>query len=112
MTMDPKSLVPDWVRSLAPYPPGMPVEELEREYGITDSIKIASNENPLGPSPRAVAAVIEAAKNMHRYPDGAAFYLRRALAQRLGVSPETLIFGNGSNEIIELAARTFLRPGD
>jgi len=110
--MDVKSLVPEWVRSLAPYPPGMPVEELEREYGIHDSIKIASNENPLGPSPRAVAAVIEAAKNMHRYPDGAAFYLRRALAQRLGVSPETLIFGNGSNEIIELAARTFLRPGD
>ena len=112
MSTDLKQLVPEWVRSLTPYPPGKPVEELEREYGITDSIKIASNENPLGPSPKAVAAVIEAVKSMHRYPDGEAFYLRRAVAQKLGVSPENLLFGNGSNEIIELAARTFLRPGD
>lgn len=110
--MDLKSLVPEWVRSLTPYPPGKPVEELEREYGIHNSIKIASNENPLGPSPKAMAAVIDAVRNMHRYPDGEAFYLRRALAQRLGVLPENLLFGNGSNEIIELAARTFLRPGD
>ncbi len=112
MTVDVKSLVPEWVRSLAPYPPGMPVEELEREYGISDSIKLASNENPLGPSPRAIRAVLDAASQMHRYPDGAAFYLRRALAQKLGVSPDTILFGNGSNEVIELAGRTFLRPGD
>jgi histidinol-phosphate aminotransferase len=112
MTMDVKSLAPEWVRSLTPYPPGKPVEELEREYGISDSIKLASNENPLGPSPKAVAAVIQATRAMHRYPDGEAFYLRRALAQKLGISPDSLLFGNGSNEIIELAARSFLRPGD
>ncbi len=110
--MDVKALAPEWVRALAPYPPGMPVEELEREYGIRDSIKLASNENPLGPSPKAVAALREALHTVHRYPDGSAHYLRQALAKKLGVSPGSLIFGNGSNEIIEIAVRAFLRPGD
>jgi histidinol-phosphate aminotransferase len=110
--MDLKSLAPEWVRTLSAYPPGKPIEELEREYGISDSIKLASNENPLGPSPKAVAAIGKALVDVHRYPDGNAFYLRRALAQKLALSPDTLIFGNGSNEIIELAVRTFLRPGD
>jgi histidinol-phosphate aminotransferase len=110
--MDPKDLVPEWIRTLAPYPPGMPIEELERELGIRDSIKLASNENPLGPSPKALAAIAAALGDLHRYPDGSAFYLKRRLATRLGVAAEELILGNGSNEIIELVVRTFLRPGD
>ncbi|MBI3783430.1 MAG: histidinol-phosphate transaminase [Deltaproteobacteria bacterium] len=112
MNIDLKALVPEWIRSLTAYPPGKPIEELEREYGIFDSIKLASNENPLGPSPKAVAAISAALVNLHRYPDGNCFYLKRALAKKLGVSPDALIFGNGSNEIIELAVRTFLQRGD
>ena len=110
--MDLRALVPEWIRTLTPYPPGKPIEELERELGIRDSIKLASNENPLGPSPKAVAAITAALADLHRYPDGSAFYLKRRLAERLGVSEAELIVGNGSNEIIELAVRTFLRPGD
>ncbi len=112
MAVDIKSHLPEWIRSLAPYPPGKPIEELEREYGIFGSIKLASNENPLGPSPKALAAIQEALGNLHRYPDGSCFYLKRALAKKLGVSPDALIFGNGSNEIIELAVRTFMQRGD
>ncbi len=112
MAVDIKSHIPEWIRSLAPYPPGKPIEELEREYGVFDSIKLASNENPLGPSPKALAAIQEALGNLHRYPDGSCFYLKRAVAKRLGVSPDALIFGNGSNEIIELAVRTFMQRGD
>jgi len=110
--MDPKALVPEWIRTLAPYSPGMPIEELERELGIRDSIKLASNENPLGPSPRALEAIRAALADLHRYPDGSAFYLKRRLAARLGVAVEELVVGNGSNEIIELVVRAFLRPGD
>ncbi len=112
MAIDIKALVPEWIRGLAPYPPGKPIEELEREYGIFGSIKLASNENPLGPSPKALAAVSAALHELHRYPDGNCFYLKRAVAKKYGLSPDALIFGNGSNEIIELAVRTFLRPGD
>ncbi len=104
--------IPPWVRSLVPYPPGKPIEELEREYGIFGSIKLASNENPLGPSPKAVAAVAAALDGLHRYPDGDCYYLKRAVANKYGVSPDALIFGNGSNEIIELAVRTFMQRGD
>lgn len=111
-TVDIKDLTPEWIQRLAPYPPGMPLEELEREYGITGSIKLASNENPFGPSPRAVAAIAEALPTLHRYPDGSGFYLRRALARRIGVAADAIILGNGSNDIIELAVRAFLRPGD
>jgi histidinol-phosphate aminotransferase len=109
---DLRELVPDWIQRLAVYPPGMPLEELEREYGITGSIKLASNENPFGPSPRALRAIADALPFLHRYPDGSGYYLRRALAERLGVPADAIILGNGSNEIIELAARAFLRPGD
>jgi histidinol-phosphate aminotransferase len=109
---DVRALLPEWIRTLTPYPPGMPIEELERELGIRDSIKLASNENPLGPSPKALAALAAALPNLHRYPDGSAFYLKRRLAERLGVSPDEVIVGNGSNEIIELVVRTFLRPRD
>jgi len=104
--------VPEYIRSLIPYEPGKPIEEVEREYGITNSVKLASNENPLGPSPKAVRAIRERLEQLHLYPDGDCFYLKRGLADKLGTAPENLIFGNGSNEIIELAIRTFMRPGD
>lgn len=100
------------IESLVPYPPGKPIEELERELGIKGSIKLASNENPLGPSPKAVEAVSRSLLSLHRYPDGSCYYLREKLSARLGVSPEGLIFGNGSNEMIELLIRAFMRPGD
>jgi histidinol-phosphate aminotransferase len=104
--------LPQWIRGLAPYPPGKPIEELEREYGVLGSIKLASNENPLGPSPKALAAITAALGELHRYPDGSCFYLAHALAKKFGISPDALIFGNGSNEIIELAVRTFMQRGD
>src|SRR5918911_1419659 len=110
--MDISKLVPEWVRTLTPYQPGKPLEELEREYGIRDSIKIASNENALGPSPCAVEAIIAALPHLHRYPDGDAFYLKRRLAEKLGVDRARLIIGNGSNELIEMIVRTFLRVGE
>ena len=104
--------VPEYIRTLIPYEPGKPIEEVEREYGIANSIKLASNENPLGPSPKALAAIREKLDQLHLYPDGDCFYLKRGMAQKISVEPENLIFGNGSNEIIELAVRTFMRPGD
>jgi histidinol-phosphate aminotransferase len=110
--MNVKNLVRPWLRSLEPYPPGKPIDELEREYGVTESIKLASNENPLGPSPKALRAVQAALADVHRYPDGGCYHLRRALARKLRVAPESLIFGNGSNEIIELIVRTFLHAGE
>ena len=110
--MDVRLLVPEWIRTLTPYPPGMPIEELERELGIQDSIKLASNENPLGPSPMAVEAIARALPVLHRYPDGSAFYLKRKLAERHRVTPDEILVGNGSNELIELVVRTFLRPRD
>jgi len=110
--IDLRTLVPEWIQKLAAYPPGMPLEELEREYGISGSIKLASNENPLGPSPRALAAIEAALGSLHRYPDGSGFYLRRALAERHGVPADAIILGNGSNDIIELVARAFLHRGD
>ena len=100
------------VAELKPYEPGKPIEALERELGIRDSIKLASNENPLGPSPRAVEAIRRAAAGVHRYPDGAAWRLRHALAGRLRVAPEQLVFGCGSDELLELVAKAFLGPGD
>jgi histidinol-phosphate aminotransferase len=104
--------VPEYLRSLVPYAPGKPIEEVEREYGITGSVKLASNENPLGPSPRALKVLQEKLLQLHRYPDGDCFYLKHGLARKLNISPNTVLFGNGSNELIELAVRTFLRPGD
>ena len=104
--------VPEHIKTLVPYVPGKPIEEVEREFGIANSIKLASNENPLGPSPKALAAIRERLAELHLYPDGDCFYLKNSLAKKLGVAPEQLIFGNGSNELIELAVRTFMRPGD
>jgi histidinol-phosphate aminotransferase len=103
---------PEHIRTIRPYVPGKPVEELERELGISGSIKLASNENPLGPSPLALRALRGGMGDLNRYPDGDCFYLRNALSRKLGVSSHEIVFGNGSNEIIELAVRTFMRPGD
>jgi histidinol-phosphate aminotransferase len=107
-----KRLMRDCVEKLKPYPPGKPIEELERELGITGSIKLASNENPLGPSPKAVKAVTENLKNMHRYPDADAYYLREKLAGKFGLPINRIIVGNGADELIELVAKTFLSPGE
>ncbi len=97
--------------SLKAYEPGKPIEELERELGIEGSIKVASNENPLGPSPKAVVAMKRAAETAHRYPDGKNFALRSALASRLGVDENQLIFGAGSDELLELIAKALVGPG-
>lgn len=104
--------VPEYIAGLKPYVPGKPIEDLEREYGIRDSIKLASNENPIGPSPKALKAINSALKNLHRYPDGNGYHLRTRLAEKLKVSFSQILIGNGSNEIIELLVRTFLREGD
>lgn len=105
--------VSDSIKNLVPYQPGKPIEELEREIGIKGVIKLASNENPLGASRKAIDAIKEYMdKKVHRYPDGGGFYLRRALAKKWGVSMESVILGNGSNEIIELLIRTLVSPGD
>jgi histidinol-phosphate aminotransferase len=104
--------VPDYIRTLIPYAPGKPIEEVEREIGISNSIKLASNENPLGPSLQALEAMRQKLALLHLYPDGDCFYLKRGLTAKLNVTSEQLIFGNGSNEIIELAIRTFMRAGD
>lgn len=101
-------LVPPYVQSLQPYVPGKPIEEVEREYGVRDVAKLASNENALGPSPLALVAAREAAAKVHLYPDGSAFHLRNALAAKLGVEPREVFVGNGSNELIELLVRTFV----
>jgi len=99
------------IESLTPYVPGKPIEELERELGIREAIKLASNENPFGPSPRARRALIRGLAGINRYPDGSCFILKRALSAALQVPEDRVVFGNGSNEIIELLVRTFLKPG-
>ena len=107
-----KVTVPDYIMSLKAYKPGKPIEELEREYGIKNSIKLASNENPLGPPASAVAAIKDAAGNIHRYPDGGGFVLSRKIAEKTGVLPENIVLGNGSDDIIGFLSRAFLAPGD
>ena len=95
------------------YQPGRPIEEVARELGMPpqDIIKLASNENPLGPSPAALAAMQKAIASLHLYPDGNAFYLKQKLADKLGVKPANLILGNGSNEIIEFVGHALMSPG-
>ena len=100
------------VAELQPYVPGKPIEELQRQYGVRDVIKLASNENPLGPSKAALAAVAKSAKEMTRYPDGNGYTLKMALAEKLRLSPEQITLGNGSNDVLELLARTFAGHGD
>lgn len=104
------ALVTADIEKLVPYAAGMPPEQLARERGVARAIKLASNENPLGPSPRAVEAARAALAECHRYPDASAYALRHALAPALGVRPEEIVFGNGSNELIELVVRTFTTP--
>lgn len=99
------------IPGLTPYVPGKPISELERELGIRDSIKLASNESPLGPSPRCAEAIAAALPELARYPDGGGFALRGALAEHHGVSPAAITLGNGSNDCLDLIARTFLQPG-
>lgn len=106
-----KPPVPERIATLAPYQPGRPIEEVERELGLSGTIKLASNENALGASPAALKAATAALERVHRYPEGGAVLLRRALAVRLGVAEDQLVFGNGSNEIIELAVRVFADGG-
>ena len=98
------------IEDLVPYPPGKPIEELERELGISGSIKLASNENPIGPSPLAVQAILDRVGSLNRYPDGSCYYLKKKLSGILGLPQSRIIVGNGSNELIELTIRTFLEP--
>jgi len=102
------------LRDLVSYKPGKPVEELARERGLnpSDIIKLASNENPLGPSPKAIEAMTKALREAHIYPDGFGFKLRDALARKFDVTLGQIILGNGSNEIIEFVGHAFLKPGD
>lgn len=100
--------VPPYIQAIRPYVPGKPVEEVERELGLKDTVKMASNENPLGPSPRALHALRAFLDRIHVYPEGSGFYLCRALAGRLHVSPGQVVLGNGSVELVEMAARAFL----
>lgn len=95
---------------LQPYPPGKPIEEVQREHGLTEVVKLASNENPYGPSPKAVEAAASELKNLHLYPESGCYYLRNKLAAQLGVSADNLIFGNGSDEIVALMAMAYLDP--
>lgn len=110
--MNYSELAPNYIRAIAPYQPGKPISELERELGITGIVKLASNENPLGASPRAVAAAHAALDEIGLYPDGNGYALKNALMQRYGVVLGQIVLGNGSNDLLELAARAFLTVGD
>ena len=100
------------VLELEPYSPGKPIEEVKRELGLTDVVKLASNENPLGPSPRAIEAAMRAMQSANLYPDGGCFELKQAVAKHVGMPSECLLFGNGSDELIHYIGLTFLNPGD
>ncbi len=105
-------ITPPYIQSIKPYIPGKPIEELERELGIKEAIKLASNENPLGPSPKAIDAISAHIGNINRYPEGSGYYLRKALSKKIGIQEEYFIFGNGSNELLDIAVRTFMTPED
>ena len=107
-----KKIFKDHIESIQPYEPGKPIREVERELGLSHVIKMASNENPLGPSRRAVRAMRRALREVHLYPESTCFYLKKKLAEELGIGEHQLIIGNGSNEIIEFLARAFLSEGD
>ena len=106
-------LSPEYIHSIAPYLPGKPISELAREIGLDESsiIKLASNENPLGTSPLALEAMEKALNEVMRYPDGNGFELKNALSEKYVVNSDQIILGNGSNDVLELAARVFLKPG-
>ncbi|MCR4336309.1 MAG: histidinol-phosphate transaminase [Candidatus Omnitrophica bacterium] len=104
--------VKERIARLEPYRPGKPIDEVKRELGLKDVIKLASNESPYGPSPKVLQAMRQTIKQVNRYPDGGCFYLRDALAKHLGVEPNQLIFGNGSDEVIVTALRAFVQEGE
>ncbi len=112
--MNLSDLAPHYIRDIAPYQPGKPTSELARELGLNevDIVKLASNENPLGVSPKALAAIQKALPELALYPDGNGFELKATISKSRGVATAQIVLGNGSNDILELAARTFLVPGD
>ncbi len=112
--MEPKDLAPANVRGIAPYVPGKPIAETARELGMQEAsiLKMASNESPLGASPKALAAIRGALEVLHYYPDGGGYDLKALIARQLGVTPEHLVLGNGSNDVLELVARAFLTRDD
>ena len=107
-----RQLIRENIRNITAYIPGKPVEEVKRQSGLKDIIKLASNENPLGPSPRAVAAVKKALKGVNRYPDGSYFYLKNALAKKFALKPANFICGNGSDELIDTVIKTFVEEDE
>ncbi len=112
MSCDYIALATPGVQTLKPYLTGKPIEELERELGIRNIIKLASNENPLGPGKLALHAARQALEQLHRYPDGAGFHLKAALSEKFNLRPEQITLGNGSNDLLELIGRAFLNRGD
>lgn len=111
--MNIQNIAPEYIRRISPYVPGKPTSELARELGLDEAsiVKLASNENPLGMSPKARAAMSEALNSLALYPDGNGFELKQALSRKLGPGPEFFVLGNGSNDVLELVARAFLSPG-
>ena len=107
-----RSLARKSILNITPYLPGKPIEEVKRELGLQEVIKLASNECPFPPSPKVLQAITLAARDLNRYPDGGCYHLRQALSRRLGVSANQIIFGNGSDEIIVMAVRSFVNEGD
>ena len=112
MDLEIKNLINPSIKSLTPYKPGKPIEDLEREYQIKKAVKLASNESPLGPSPKVLKALEKQLSGVHRYPDGNGFQLKQALSSKHSVDKSVLTLGNGSNDIIEFVARCFLSPKD
>jgi len=110
--MSANDLVKEHIRRLKPYVPGKPIEEVEREFGVKDIVKLASNENPLGPSPKAVSAMTNVLDKVNLYPDGSCYHLKKSLASHLKVQEDQVIIGNGSDEIIHYIGITFLSQGD
>ncbi|UTW49479.1 histidinol-phosphate transaminase [Bacterioplanoides sp. SCSIO 12839] len=114
MTTDYKSLAVEGVQGLRPYQPGKPIDELARELGLNekDIVKLASNENPVGPSPKALAAIQGELEELTRYPDGAGFELKKVLCEKLNIQPEQITLGNGSSDILDFITRVFVNDGD
>jgi histidinol-phosphate aminotransferase len=107
-----QNLAQEHILHLHPYQPGKPISEVQRELGLEEVIKLASNENPCGPPPKAIQAIKKALTEIHRYPDGSGFHLKKALGEKLRVASDQIILGSGTSEVLELLVRTFLAPGD
>ncbi|MFH1877434.1 MAG: aminotransferase class I/II-fold pyridoxal phosphate-dependent enzyme [Candidatus Omnitrophota bacterium] len=100
------------IDEIKPYKPGKPIEEVKRELGLDKVVKLASNENPMPPSGKVMDSIIKAAGSVNRYPDGGCFYLREALSDKLSVPQDSIVFGNGSDEVILISLKAFIEPGD